>query len=353
MATAVTEIHAFDAARKAGREPFKVKDLGAGRVRPQGDPPRRARDARPDGAAQALRRRRSRSPAPHHGLAAHDRADRRADRDADRARRRRALGELQHLLDAGHAPRRRSPSAVPKPAAPPPTRSGTPVFAWKGETLDEYWWCTVEALMWPDGSGPTHDRRRRRRRDAVRAQGARVREGRQGPGVQPRQGSGRVGRHSRDAAQGAEGASRRVVEDRPRHQGRQRRDDHRRAPPLRDDRGEHAAVPGDQRQRLGDQEQVRQPLRLPPLADRRPEPRQRRDARRQGRGGVRLRRRRQGLRPGAQGPGLPRDRHRDRSDLRAAGGDGRLPGDDDRGRDRDRRHLHHRDRQQEHHHRRP
>ena len=32
---------------------------------------------------------------------------------------------------------------------------GTPVFAWKGETLDEYWWCTKEALVWPDGSGPT------------------------------------------------------------------------------------------------------------------------------------------------------------------------------------------------------
>src|SRR5258705_10563281 len=32
---------------------------------------------------------------------------------------------------------------------------GTPVFAWKGETLDEYWWCTSEALEWPDGSGPT------------------------------------------------------------------------------------------------------------------------------------------------------------------------------------------------------
>src|SRR3712207_8475087 len=29
------------------------------------------------------------------------------------------------------------------------------VFAWKGETLEEYWWCTSEALMWPDGSGPT------------------------------------------------------------------------------------------------------------------------------------------------------------------------------------------------------
>ncbi|NIV49616.1 MAG: adenosylhomocysteinase, partial [Gammaproteobacteria bacterium] len=31
---------------------------------------------------------------------------------------------------------------------------GVPVFAWKGETLEEYWWCTNEALCWPDGSGP-------------------------------------------------------------------------------------------------------------------------------------------------------------------------------------------------------
>jgi adenosylhomocysteinase len=31
---------------------------------------------------------------------------------------------------------------------------GTPVFAWKGETLEEYWWCTNQALNWPDGSGP-------------------------------------------------------------------------------------------------------------------------------------------------------------------------------------------------------
>ena len=28
------------------------------------------------------------------------------------------------------------------------------MFAWKGETLEEYWWCTVEALVWPDGTGP-------------------------------------------------------------------------------------------------------------------------------------------------------------------------------------------------------
>ncbi|MBO7226540.1 MAG: adenosylhomocysteinase [Bacteroidales bacterium] len=32
--------------------------------------------------------------------------------------------------------------------------TGTPVFAWKGETLEEYWWCTNQALTFPEGKGP-------------------------------------------------------------------------------------------------------------------------------------------------------------------------------------------------------
>jgi adenosylhomocysteinase len=32
--------------------------------------------------------------------------------------------------------------------------AGVPVFAWKGETLEDYWWCTEQALAWPDGEGP-------------------------------------------------------------------------------------------------------------------------------------------------------------------------------------------------------
>lgn len=32
--------------------------------------------------------------------------------------------------------------------------AGVPVFAWKGETLEEYWWCTEQALTFPDGTGP-------------------------------------------------------------------------------------------------------------------------------------------------------------------------------------------------------
>ncbi len=36
----------------------------------------------------------------------------------------------------------------------PEDPQGVPVFAWKGETLEEYWWCTEQALRWPDGAGP-------------------------------------------------------------------------------------------------------------------------------------------------------------------------------------------------------
>ncbi len=33
-------------------------------------------------------------------------------------------------------------------------KAGVPVFAWKGESLEEYWWCTKQAMTWPDGKGP-------------------------------------------------------------------------------------------------------------------------------------------------------------------------------------------------------
>lgn len=42
----------------------------------------------------------------------------------------------------------------PETGGTPERPRGTPVFAWKGETLPEYWWCTEQALTWPDGSGP-------------------------------------------------------------------------------------------------------------------------------------------------------------------------------------------------------
>ena len=213
--------------------------------------------------------------------------------------------------------------------------AGIPVFAWKGETLEEYWWCTEQALDVARRQRPEHDPRRRRRRHAARPQGRRVREGRRGagPGDAPTPTSS--GSSSRRCS---------ARWPRTRSAGRARRPTSRASPRRRRPactastrcRAGQAAVPGDQRQRLGHQVEVRQPLRLPPLADRRHQPRHRRDDRRQDRRRLRLRRRRQGLRGVAARPGRARHRHRDRPDLRAAGGDGGLPGPHARGRRRDR-----------------
>jgi adenosylhomocysteinase len=40
------------------------------------------------------------------------------------------------------------------PRGTPERPQGVAVYAWKGETLEEYWWCTEQALLWPDGQGP-------------------------------------------------------------------------------------------------------------------------------------------------------------------------------------------------------
>ena len=57
-------------------------------------------------------------------------------------------------------------AAVVGPDGTPEHPRGSSVFAWKGETLAEYWWCTDQLFRFP-GGGPQHDRRRRRRRDAA------------------------------------------------------------------------------------------------------------------------------------------------------------------------------------------
>jgi adenosylhomocysteinase len=40
------------------------------------------------------------------------------------------------------------------PTGTPDAPAGVPVYAWKGESLEEYWWCTEQVLRWPDGAGP-------------------------------------------------------------------------------------------------------------------------------------------------------------------------------------------------------
>ncbi len=45
-------------------------------------------------------------------------------------------------------------AVVVGPLGTPASPGGVPVFAWKGESLEEYWWCTDQALGWPDGGAP-------------------------------------------------------------------------------------------------------------------------------------------------------------------------------------------------------
>ena len=78
----------------------------------------------------------------HHRLAAHDHPDRRADRDP---------GRTWRYVSAGRAATSSPPRTTPPPPSPP---TGVPVFAWKGESLEEYWDCTYRALTHPDGKGP-------------------------------------------------------------------------------------------------------------------------------------------------------------------------------------------------------
>ena len=154
MSTAVREMHAFDAAVKAGREPFKVRDLSLAEF---GRKEMRLAEQEMPGLMTLRERYRGKQP-----LAGA-----------------RIMGSLhmtiqtavliETLVDLGADVRwvscnifstqdHAAAAAVvgpPESGGTPGNPRGTPVFAWKGETLDEYWWCTSEALMWPDLSGPT------------------------------------------------------------------------------------------------------------------------------------------------------------------------------------------------------
>ena len=241
------------------------------------------------------------------------------------------------------------------PDGTPEDPRGVPVYAWKGETLEEYWWCTEQVLRWPEGedgsAGPNmilddggdatllvHKGTEYETAGAVPDPASADSEEFQVILVVLTRSLGEDPQRWTRIGEGIKGVTEETTTG-----------VHRLYEMVE---ARRAAVPGDQRQRLGDEVQVRQPLRLPALADRRHQPRHRRDDRRQGRGRVRLRRRRQGLRGIAARPGRARGHHRDRPDLRAAGGDAGLRGQDARGSHRQRRHLHHDDRQQGHHHRR-
>ena len=212
----------------------------------------------------------------------------------------------------------------------PENPAGVPVFAWKGESLEDYWWTAEQILTWPGaaedpGAGPEPDPGRRRGRHHAGAPGRAVRGRRRGAGPRGR-GKPRARHRAGDPAGRPGQGPGQVHAHRRTHPGRQRGNHHRGPAAEPDGRRGHAALPGDQRQRLGHQVQVRQQVRHPALAARRDHARHRRADRRQGRGHLRLRGRGQGRRGGHARAGGAGHRHRDRPDLRAAGRDGRLPG---------------------------
>ncbi len=154
MATVTQNLHAFDAAKQAGREPFKVKDLTLadfGR--------KEVRLAEQEMPGLMTLRQRYAGKKPLAGS--------------------RIMGSLhmtvqtavliETLTDLGadvrwvscniFSTQDHAAAAVvvgrPETGGTPAQPKGTPVFAWKGESLQEYWWCTREALVWPDGGGPS------------------------------------------------------------------------------------------------------------------------------------------------------------------------------------------------------
>jgi adenosylhomocysteinase len=151
MPTTLVSPHPFTAARDAGREPFKVRDLALAEF-----------------GRKEIRLAEQEMP----GLMAL-RAEYRGQQPLAGAR---IMGSLhmtvqtavliETLVDLGADVRwvscnifstqdHAAAAVVVGREGTPEKPRGTPVFAWKGETLEEYWWCTAEALLWPDGGGPT------------------------------------------------------------------------------------------------------------------------------------------------------------------------------------------------------
>ena len=154
MPTAVREMHAFDAAKDAGRPPFKVADLSLAewgrkdiRLAEHEMPGLMAVRARYKGSQPLAGARVMGSL--HMTIQTAVLIETLAELGADvRWVSCNIFSTQDHAAAAVVVGRPETGGTSENPR-------GIPVFAWKGETLPEYWWCTVEALVWPDGSGPT------------------------------------------------------------------------------------------------------------------------------------------------------------------------------------------------------
>src|ERR1051325_6896405 len=146
--------HQFDAAASTGREPFKVKDLSLATL---GRAEIRLAEHEMPGLMAVRAKYAAQQPL----------AGAKVMGSLHMTVQTAVLIETLHLLGADvrwvscniFSTQDHAAAAVvvgrPETGGTAENPQGTPVFAWKGETLEEYWWCTSEALEWPDGSGPT------------------------------------------------------------------------------------------------------------------------------------------------------------------------------------------------------
>src|SRR5436190_8152154 len=154
MSVTTVRIHAFDEARKAGRETFKVKDLSLAEF---GRKEIRLAEQEMPGLMAVRQRYAAAKPLAgmqimgslHMTIQTAVLIETLAELGADvRWVSCNIFSTQDHAAAAAVVGRPEAGGTAQNP-------KGTPVFAWKGETLAEYWWCTSEALEWPDGSGPT------------------------------------------------------------------------------------------------------------------------------------------------------------------------------------------------------
>ena len=179
-------------------------------------------------------------------------------------------------------------ATVVGPNGTPEKPLGVPIFAWKGETLEEYWWAAEQMLTWPgepanmildDGGDAT----------MLVLRGAQFeRAGVVPPDEDDHSSEYKVFLNLLRESLKADAHKWTKIADSIKGVTEETTTGVLRLYQF--------AAAGDQRQRLGHQEQVRQQVRHPALADRRHQPRHRRPDRRQGSAGLRLRRCRQGLR---------------------------------------------------------
>ena len=153
MSVSVEPIHAFDEARKAGREPYKVKDLTLAEF---GRKEIRLAEQEMPGLMAIRSRYAGKKPLAGMQIMG---SLHMTIQTAVLIETLAELGANVRWVSCNiFSTQDHAASAVvvgrPETGGTPENPRGIPVFAWKGESLEEYWWCTAEALRWPDNSGP-------------------------------------------------------------------------------------------------------------------------------------------------------------------------------------------------------